>query len=894
MIDFVINDFLTLKLEDDITNIYVDGQLFRHCKHLMLNIPKGDTGKFKDIDSIDEAAEILGWTENGQVGVKYEIDPETEFWGHSSNLQAWFEHNYDTRILYSNLAFPLLKRLTEVGDPIAKKVFKEEIVKRVESGYQPVIDYLLIQGYLKLLDVEEIKAVNADIIIEWILSDDVEELSTEIYENLVIMGNLIIKPISRKIKQSITEKSFRFIYPFISYEFVEMLQKDILSAIFWANETRYLESVIDLGITLKINHIGFELVSIMKKVGGQAFNLITKILKLPLDDEWEYLPKRLEKMALKIYEPLKEVFFGMIKNGEEIPYEYWIVFFKVLLKIIKKRELEEVILKSNVIETILKPDFYVYDLINDDPLETISKIDRSALRDKLIEFFLSPNNEVIYGIVKHYGFSYLLEKEILNIEDWKIIVENPNHNFFQVLTNATDRYSSTFNGNITLFLRDNLSSLATLLKNKIIESFNQDNLNAVKSINRLDLFFYFSERELESLIKRFYKIFISVEEASKPYIISGKMKEIFKSDVRRYENVIYEFLEEEHDALSMLNAIEMLQGDGYLRYLNDSRLLEISKSNRHIELLLEQLSHKRTDINPKLAIFLNEIEKFVKLKFRKCELDKNNRSIGDSSPLQFSVKNGKIFYLKVSSGDLDDGLFLKLFELIEKVSPTLEILVLNSNLASTLPEPIAKFPNLKILNLDNNLITMLGASIGNYSSLEELLVSSNVLASLPESIGKLKSLKTMRLSNNRINSLPDSISNLEALEDLLLDNNRLWRLPKSMGNLGSLRYLSLERNPISNLPDSFASLSSLEVLDISNTNIKQFPPFMSKIDSFRRITVSPSYRDNLIGLRKLVHPFKENDITVSFGFNHNSHFYIAYPNSITMKDLFYGNYTNHF
>jgi len=599
MNDFVINGFLVLKLESDSTNIYVDGKFFNQCKYLMLNIPTVDTEEFSDIDSIDNAAEILGWTDDGQVGVKYEIDPETEFWGHCSNLQAWFENNYDTRILHSNLAFPLLKKLTEVGDPLAKRVFKEEIAKRIESGYQPVIVYLFNQGYLKFLNIEEFKALNIDAIIEWIISEYIEGLDPEIYENLNKMGDLIIKPISEKLKKAISEKSFLFIYPFINFEFVEIVHRDILSAIFWANETRYVERIIDLGITLKRKNLVCYLISLIEKIGGEAYNLITKLFKLPLDEEWEYLPKELEKMASKIYEPLKKAFFGMVENDEEIPYEYLIIFFKILLRNLGKKELEKVIKKSNIIETILKPDFYIPDyLIDEEPLEMIIKIDHSMLRDKFIEFFLSPNNEVICGIMKHYGFKYLLEKEILSIDDWIIIIKNPAHNFFQVLTNATDRYSSTSNETTSRFLRDNLTPLATLIKSKIIESFTQDNLKAVKSIVRLDLFFYFSEKELESLIKRFYKILLSVEDASKPYAIRGLMKAIFKNDIGRYENMIYEFLEEEHDSLSMLNVIEMIQGNGYLRYLKDSRLREISKFNPHIKLLLEQLSLKRTDIEP--------------------------------------------------------------------------------------------------------------------------------------------------------------------------------------------------------------------------------------------------------------------------------------------------------
>ena len=43
-----------------------------------------------------------------------------------------------------------------VGDPKAKAVFKEEIAKRLASGYQPVIEYLFEQKYLNYLSSEEL------------------------------------------------------------------------------------------------------------------------------------------------------------------------------------------------------------------------------------------------------------------------------------------------------------------------------------------------------------------------------------------------------------------------------------------------------------------------------------------------------------------------------------------------------------------------------------------------------------------------------------------------------------------------------------------------------------------------------------------------------------------
>ena len=122
---FVVNNYLELRLNGKETVIYVNGERFNQCKFLLLNIPVSEIQSFDDIESIDEAAEKLDGSLEEDISVKeVGIPPEVEFWGHSSNLQVWVENDYDTRLLRMNLAFPLLKRLTEVGDPIAKRVFE--------------------------------------------------------------------------------------------------------------------------------------------------------------------------------------------------------------------------------------------------------------------------------------------------------------------------------------------------------------------------------------------------------------------------------------------------------------------------------------------------------------------------------------------------------------------------------------------------------------------------------------------------------------------------------------------------------------------------------------------------------------------------------------------------
>ncbi len=154
-----VNDHLVLKLENNRTNIYVGGRLFSHCKYLLLNIEYNEFKKYDELESIDEAAEKLGDSMHGVGFGKYHVSPETEFWGHCSNIQAWYENKYDTRLLHRNLAFPLLKALINSGDPLAKRVLKEEIAERLESGYPSVVLYLINENYLNYLNQEELNTI---------------------------------------------------------------------------------------------------------------------------------------------------------------------------------------------------------------------------------------------------------------------------------------------------------------------------------------------------------------------------------------------------------------------------------------------------------------------------------------------------------------------------------------------------------------------------------------------------------------------------------------------------------------------------------------------------------------------------------------------------------------
>lgn len=193
--EFKINDYITLKLENGQTNIYVGKTYFRQCAFLFIHPAKFLDNDFKSIDEIADFCkkDLEGKTLPSDFG----LTEKDLFWGHSSNLQAWFEHQYDTRLLDSKLSFPLLKELTIAGDPLAKNVFKEEIIKRLSSGYSPVVNYLIEEGYDSYLTEDEL------------LSTLLDASEHAIIKKLKIFMNDIASPIYAKSKKISIEEGRR-------------------------------------------------------------------------------------------------------------------------------------------------------------------------------------------------------------------------------------------------------------------------------------------------------------------------------------------------------------------------------------------------------------------------------------------------------------------------------------------------------------------------------------------------------------------------------------------------------------------------------------------------------------------------------------------------------------
>ncbi len=144
-----INEFLTVKLEDNKPVIYIKKEQYKMRSFKYMDISIDEVKSSYNVDSIDDALEKIDEKEKEERRLVKRRSFIPEYWYEKlcSNLNPWAKNNYDTRLIYGEHAFQLLHKLEISGDPIAQKVIKGELMKRLKSGCLHLIDFLLYKKF---------------------------------------------------------------------------------------------------------------------------------------------------------------------------------------------------------------------------------------------------------------------------------------------------------------------------------------------------------------------------------------------------------------------------------------------------------------------------------------------------------------------------------------------------------------------------------------------------------------------------------------------------------------------------------------------------------------------------------------------------------------------------
>ncbi|XP_076871121.1 leucine-rich repeat-containing protein 40 isoform X2 [Brachyhypopomus gauderio] len=161
-------------------------------------------------------------------------------------------------------------------------------------------------------------------------------------------------------------------------------------------------------------------------------------------------------------------------------------------------------------------------------------------------------------------------------------------------------------------------------------------------------------------------------------------------------------------------------------------------------------------------------------------------------------------------------------------------LLLSSNKLQTLSEDVKLLPALVVLDIHDNQLRTLPASIGDLQQLERLILSHNKLTELPQEIWKLTNLRCLHLQQNLLEQLPEDLGQLCHLEDLDLSNNKLTAIPDSLANLNLVK-LDLSVNSLKSLPPAISQMKNLRMLDCSRNHLETVPRVLAQMASLEQL-----------------------------------------------------------
>jgi Leucine-rich repeat (LRR) protein len=159
--------------------------------------------------------------------------------------------------------------------------------------------------------------------------------------------------------------------------------------------------------------------------------------------------------------------------------------------------------------------------------------------------------------------------------------------------------------------------------------------------------------------------------------------------------------------------------------------------------------------------------------------------------------------------------------------------------------------DLEILNIESDKITYIPESLGHLKNLKILRLYTPALQQLPQSLGDLKNLQLIRLDSlGKVKKLPSSFKNLRSLKKIILLSTPLKKLPGDFNDYPNLEYLTLIDTQLATLPQGIENLKHLKSIAVVHTPLKRVPQGL--LLALGRAPEGLQYMFDPIFLKKLV------------------------------------------
>ncbi|KAM9360864.1 leucine-rich repeat-containing protein 2 isoform 1-T2 [Symphorus nematophorus] len=156
-----------------------------------------------------------------------------------------------------------------------------------------------------------------------------------------------------------------------------------------------------------------------------------------------------------------------------------------------------------------------------------------------------------------------------------------------------------------------------------------------------------------------------------------------------------------------------------------------------------------------------------------------------------------------------------------------------------LPDYLALFTQLTVLEIPKNAIAELPPEIGKLTELRELNVSYNCLSKVPPELGNCENLKRLELTGNyNLSELPFELSSLKQLVHLDIAENKFVSIPICALRMSSMQILDLSNNRLTDLPQDMDRLQQLVTLFVHKNNLPYLPHCLTNISTLKMVVVS--------------------------------------------------------